>query len=162
MIKWFYLVYLNYDCLDEIPPMVGVIKLDLLALHKAVESLDGYVAVTLGDKWKRIAQMQGLTTMEGDTIKSVYQKFVDKVVVYHETAQVKWTTDVPDKSAYERGESSWTAQQERNPIDLHCWTDMDGHTQQQANRTCVMNGADGAQLDAGTSSGTSSSFDVIV
>ena len=72
MVKWFYLVYLNYDYLDEIPPMIGVIKLDLLALHKAVDSLGGYVAVTLGDKWNKIAQMQGLTTKDGDTVKGVF------------------------------------------------------------------------------------------
>ena len=55
MLKWFYLVYLNYNSLDEIPPKIGVIKIDLLALHKQVDSLGGYVAVTLSNKWGVIA-----------------------------------------------------------------------------------------------------------
>ena len=57
MVKWFYLVYLNYDVLDKIPPTIGVIKIDLLALHKMVDSLGGYVVVTLSNKWGTIAQM---------------------------------------------------------------------------------------------------------
>ena len=83
--------------------------------------------------------MQGLTTRDGDTIKGLYQQFIDMVVVYHDTAQVKWTTDVPDKSDYEKGESSWIAQQ-GDPEDFG-WTVRDGHAQQQATRTGVMNEA---------------------
>ena len=158
MVKWFYLVYLNYDYLEELPPKIGVISLDLLALHKAVDSLGGYVAVTLSDKWNRIAQMQGLTTKDGDTVKGVFQQFVDLVVVYHDTAQVKWTTD---KSNFEVGESSWTAKQ-MDPEDLNGWTVRDEHAQQQANKNGVENKANVADMNAGTSSGTSNDFDVIV
>ena len=39
MMKWFYLVYLNYDVLDKIPPTIRVIKIDFLALHQMVDSL---------------------------------------------------------------------------------------------------------------------------
>ncbi|GJZ02234.1 hypothetical protein Tco_0520195 [Tanacetum coccineum] len=39
MLKWFYLVYLNYDRLDEIPPVVGVMEINLLSLHRIVNSL---------------------------------------------------------------------------------------------------------------------------
>ena len=88
MLKWFYLVYLNYDSLDEIPPNIGVIKLDLLALHKTVDSLGGYVAVTLSGKWSIVAQMQGLTTEQGEATKDCFKKFIDMVLVYHDTAQV--------------------------------------------------------------------------
>nr|GEX44668.1 ARID DNA-binding domain-containing protein [Tanacetum cinerariifolium] len=39
MLKWFYLVYLNYDMLEEIPPVIGVMEINLLSLHKIVDSL---------------------------------------------------------------------------------------------------------------------------
>ena len=73
MLKWFYLVYLNYDHMDETPPSIGVFKIDLLALHKLVDSLGGYVSVTLGGKWSTVAQMQGLTTEEGEAMKDCFK-----------------------------------------------------------------------------------------
>nr|GFA21002.1 ARID DNA-binding domain-containing protein [Tanacetum cinerariifolium] len=39
MLKWFYLIHLNYDMLEEIPPVIGVMKINLLSLHKTVDSL---------------------------------------------------------------------------------------------------------------------------
>ncbi|GKE75594.1 ARID DNA-binding domain-containing protein [Tanacetum coccineum] len=58
MLKWFYLVYLNYDMLKKIPPVVGVMEINLLSLHKIVDNLGGYMCVTLGDKWKTVAGLQ--------------------------------------------------------------------------------------------------------
>ncbi|GKA36285.1 ARID DNA-binding domain-containing protein [Tanacetum coccineum] len=69
MLKWFYLVYLNYDMLEEIPPVIGVMEINLLSLHKIVDSLGGYLCVTLGDKWKTIANLQGLTKDDGEAVK---------------------------------------------------------------------------------------------
>ena len=59
MLKWFYLVYLNYDRLEKIPPVIGVMDINLLSFHKIVDSLGGYLCVTFGDKWKTIANLQG-------------------------------------------------------------------------------------------------------
>ena len=40
MVKWFYMVYLNYDVLDKIPQVIGVIQINLLSLHKvALEAM---------------------------------------------------------------------------------------------------------------------------
>ncbi|GJV24622.1 ARID DNA-binding domain-containing protein [Tanacetum coccineum] len=72
MLKWFYLVYLNYDILEKIPPFVGVMEINLLSLHKIVDSLGGYLCITLGDKWKTVASIQGLTDdNDGEAIKGV-------------------------------------------------------------------------------------------
>ncbi|GKG26603.1 ARID DNA-binding domain-containing protein, partial [Tanacetum coccineum] len=71
MLKWFYLVYLNYDRLDEIPPVVGVMEINLLSLHKIVDNL-----VTLGDKWKTIASLQGLAEDDQEAIKGCYKRFI--------------------------------------------------------------------------------------
>ncbi|PWA86502.1 RNA pseudouridine synthase 3, mitochondrial [Artemisia annua] len=76
----------------------------------------------------KIAQMQGLTTRDEDTVKGVYQKFVNMIVVYHETSQIQWTSD--------KGECSWTAQN-RNHGGL------DEHAQQQANRTGTLKEKEG-------------------
>nr|GFA39626.1 ARID DNA-binding domain-containing protein [Tanacetum cinerariifolium] len=79
MLKWFYLVYLNYDMLEEIPPVIRVMEINLLSLHKIVDSLGGYLCVTLGDKWKAIANLQGLTDDDGEAMKVYYKKFIDMV-----------------------------------------------------------------------------------
>lgn len=160
MLKWFYLVYLNYDSLDEIPPRIRVIKLDLLALHKTVDSLGGYVAVTLSGKWSTVAQLQALTTKEGDAIKECFKKFIDLVLVYHDIALVPWI----EKAQKEIGESSWTAEQ-KNPQGFDDSTGRsvrDGYAEQEMNRLGVRDGSNGDQKDGGTSSGGSSDFEVIV
>ena len=47
MIEWFYKEYLGQEVLGELPPTVGVIKVDLLALYKFVDALGGYMDVSL-------------------------------------------------------------------------------------------------------------------
>ncbi|GJS60192.1 ARID DNA-binding domain-containing protein [Tanacetum coccineum] len=96
MLKWFYLVYLNYDMLEKIPPVVGVMEINLLSLHKIVDSLGGYLCVTLGDKWKTVASIQGLTDDDdGEAIKGCYRNFIDMVQVYCETAKKTWFEKEP-------------------------------------------------------------------
>lgn len=100
-VKWFYLVYLEYDVLDAIPPRIGVKDIDLLSLHKTVASLGGYVAITLQDKWNLVAMMQGLALEEGEATRGCYKRFIDLMVVYHETARGPW-----DEKHDEAGECS--------------------------------------------------------
>ncbi|GJT24168.1 ARID DNA-binding domain-containing protein [Tanacetum coccineum] len=101
MLKWFYLVYLNYDMLEEIPPVIGVMEINLLSLHKIVDSLGGYLCVTLGDKWKTIANLQGLTKDDGEAVKGCYKKFIDMVQVYYETAKMPWYEKKPKEDVVE-------------------------------------------------------------
>ncbi|GKE54823.1 ARID DNA-binding domain-containing protein [Tanacetum coccineum] len=61
MLKWFYLVYLNYDVLDKIPPVIGT-----------------------------IASLQGLTNGEEEAVKDCYKRFIDMTQVYYETAKMPW------------------------------------------------------------------------
>ncbi|GJW52221.1 ARID DNA-binding domain-containing protein [Tanacetum coccineum] len=49
--------------------VIGVMEINLLSLHKIVDSLGGYLCVTLGDKWKTIANLQGLTKDDGEAPK---------------------------------------------------------------------------------------------
>ncbi|GKA68707.1 ARID DNA-binding domain-containing protein [Tanacetum coccineum] len=101
MLKWFYLVYLNYDRLDEIPPVVGVMEINLLSLYKIVDSLGDYLCVTLGDKWKTVASLQGLTEDDEEAIKGCYKRFIDMVQVYYETAKKPWYEKKPKKDVVE-------------------------------------------------------------
>nr|GEY58120.1 ARID DNA-binding domain-containing protein [Tanacetum cinerariifolium] len=55
-----------------------------------VDSLGGYLCVTLGDKWKTIANLQGLTKDNGEVVKGCYKKSIDMVQVYYETAKMPW------------------------------------------------------------------------
>ncbi|GJW96417.1 ARID DNA-binding domain-containing protein [Tanacetum coccineum] len=101
MLKWFYLVYLNYERLEEIPPRVGVMEINLLGLHKMVDNLGGYLSVTLGDKWNTIASLQGLTNEDGEAMKDCYMKFIDMVQVYYETAKKPWYEVKPKEDEVE-------------------------------------------------------------
>ncbi|GKE40343.1 ARID DNA-binding domain-containing protein, partial [Tanacetum coccineum] len=95
-LKWFYLVYLNYDMLEKIPLVVGVMEINLLSLYKIVDSLGGYLCVTLGNKWKTVASIQGLTDNDdGEAIKGCYRNFIDMVQVYYETAKKTWFEKEP-------------------------------------------------------------------
>ncbi|GKB59400.1 ARID DNA-binding domain-containing protein [Tanacetum coccineum] len=97
MLKWFYLVYLNYDRLEKMPPVIGVMEINLLSLHKIVDSLGGYLRVTLGDKWNTIAKLQGLTDGEEEAVKNCYRRFIDMVQTYYETAEKTWYEVKPEK-----------------------------------------------------------------
>ena len=90
MIKWFYLVHLNYDMIETLPPKIGVVTTDLLSLHKMVACVGGYVTATLGNKWGMIARMQGLSQEDGEAVKGCFRKFLDMVVVYYETVERPW------------------------------------------------------------------------
>ncbi|GJS11227.1 ARID DNA-binding domain-containing protein [Tanacetum coccineum] len=87
--------------LDEIPPVVGVMEINLLSLHKMVDNLGGYMCVTLGDKWKTIASLQGLTEDDQKAIKRCYKRFIDMVQVYYETAKMSWYEKKPKEDVVE-------------------------------------------------------------
>ncbi|GKG31539.1 ARID DNA-binding domain-containing protein, partial [Tanacetum coccineum] len=65
--------------------------INLLSLHKIVDSLGGYLCVTLGDKWKTVA----LTEDDEEAIKGCYKRFIDMVQVYYETAKMPWYEKKP-------------------------------------------------------------------
>ena len=90
MVRWFYLVHLNYETLEVLPPVVKDVELNLLCLHKVVESLGGYFAVTIGEKWGTVPQLQSLHTTDSEAVRNCYKKYVDLVVIYHETTEVPW------------------------------------------------------------------------
>nr|GEY21570.1 bulb-type lectin domain-containing protein [Tanacetum cinerariifolium] len=95
MLKWFYLVHLNYDMLEGIQPVIGVMEINLLGLHKTVDGLGGYLCVTLGDKWKTIENLQSLTDDDREVVKGCYKKFIDMVQVYYETTKMPWYEKKP-------------------------------------------------------------------
>ena len=76
MLKGFYLVYLNYDMLEKIPPVVGVMEINLLSLYKILDSFGGYLCVILGDRWMTIANLQGLIDGEEEALKYCYKRFM--------------------------------------------------------------------------------------
>ncbi|GJZ20064.1 ARID DNA-binding domain-containing protein [Tanacetum coccineum] len=87
MIKWFYLVHLNYERLEAIPTRVGVMEINLLSLHKIIDDFGGYLCVTMGDMWKTVAELQGLTKEDGKAMRDCYKRFIDLVQVYYDTAE---------------------------------------------------------------------------
>ena len=87
MIEWFYKEYLGQDIVGELPPTVGVIKIDLLALYKFVDALGGYMDVSLNGNWHQLAKILGLAYEQQETVKELYKEYIGMVKLYYEEAK---------------------------------------------------------------------------
>ncbi|GJZ46605.1 ARID DNA-binding domain-containing protein [Tanacetum coccineum] len=87
MVEWFYLDYMKQDVLGEIPPVIGVVTVDLLGLYKFVDSLGGYMNVTFNNKWNKVAKLLGLTQDDEQAVKECYKEYIGMVKIYYEEAQ---------------------------------------------------------------------------
>ncbi|GJZ85924.1 ARID DNA-binding domain-containing protein [Tanacetum coccineum] len=87
MLEWFYLGFLGQDVLGKLPPVIGVIKVDLLGLYKFVDNLGGYMNIEFNNKWSDIAILLGLTREDRDAIKEYYKEYIGMVKVYYEEAK---------------------------------------------------------------------------
>nr|GEX63037.1 ARID DNA-binding domain-containing protein [Tanacetum cinerariifolium] len=87
MLEWFYLGYLGHDVLGELPPVIGVIKVDLLGLYKFVDDLGGYMNVSFNNKWNEIAKLLGLAQENQEAVKECYKEFIGMVKIYYEEAK---------------------------------------------------------------------------
>nr|GEY23191.1 ARID DNA-binding domain-containing protein [Tanacetum cinerariifolium] len=76
MLEWFYLGYLGQDVLGELPPVIGVIKVDLLGLYQFVDDLGGYMSVSLNNKWNEIAKLLGLAQDNQEAVKECYKEYI--------------------------------------------------------------------------------------
>nr|GEX21271.1 ARID DNA-binding domain-containing protein [Tanacetum cinerariifolium] len=87
MLEWFYLGYLGQDVLGELPPVIGVTKVDLLGLYKFVDNLGGYMNVSFNNKWNEIAKLLGVTQENQDAIKECYKEYIGMAKIYYEEAK---------------------------------------------------------------------------
>nr|GFC87282.1 ARID DNA-binding domain-containing protein [Tanacetum cinerariifolium] len=90
MLKWFYLVYLRRDVLEPLPPIIGGVKIDLLGLYKMIDSMGGYLSVSLGNKWKDVAMIHGLPEEHDEDVKKCYKRTIDLMKCYYETTLRAW------------------------------------------------------------------------
>ncbi|GJW63898.1 ARID DNA-binding domain-containing protein [Tanacetum coccineum] len=98
MIKWFYLVFLNQDMLEHLPPVIGDVEIDLLGLYKMIDSMGGYLSVTLKNKWKEVVVIHGLTEAHKDELKSCYKRTIEMVKCYYDTTMKPWFREEPVKT----------------------------------------------------------------
>nr|GEU50337.1 bulb-type lectin domain-containing protein [Tanacetum cinerariifolium] len=87
MLEWFYIGFLGQDVLGELPPVIGVIKVDLLGLYTFVDDLGGYMNVSLNNKWNEIAKLLGLAQENQEVVKECYKEFIGIVKIYYEEAK---------------------------------------------------------------------------
>nr|GFA40237.1 ARID DNA-binding domain-containing protein [Tanacetum cinerariifolium] len=87
MLEWFNLGFLGQDVLGELPPVIGVIKVDLLGLNKFVDDLGGYMNVSFNNKWNEIAKLLGLASEYQEAVKECYKEFIGMVKIYYEEAK---------------------------------------------------------------------------
>ncbi|GKC31192.1 ARID DNA-binding domain-containing protein [Tanacetum coccineum] len=71
----------------DLPPVIGVIKVDLLGLYKFVDDLGGYMSVSLNNKWNEIAKLLGFAHENQEAVKECYKEYIGMVKVYYEEAQ---------------------------------------------------------------------------
>lgn len=144
---------LNYDTLDNIPPIFGVIEMNVLSLFKIVESLGGYFSVTLSNKWGIIAKLQGLTNEDSEAVRNCYKKFIDLILIYHDTTRVP-----QGEKPLEVGESSKLVEA-RDPQGQKGSAERDGTHEEEMNKFGVKldDNEDGQQ----GSSQDSNDFEVI-
>ncbi|GJZ53785.1 ARID DNA-binding domain-containing protein [Tanacetum coccineum] len=87
VLEWFYIEYLKQDVLGELPPVIGVIRIDLLGLYKFVDAMGGYMNVTFNDEWDQVANILGLASKHHETVKEVYKEYIGMMKVYYEEAK---------------------------------------------------------------------------
>nr|GEY16138.1 bulb-type lectin domain-containing protein [Tanacetum cinerariifolium] len=87
MLEWFYLGFLGHDMLGELPPVIRVIKVDLLGLYKFVYDLGGYMNVSFNNKLNEVAKLVGLASKYQEAVKECYKEFIGMVKIYYEEAK---------------------------------------------------------------------------
>ncbi|GJZ46974.1 ARID DNA-binding domain-containing protein [Tanacetum coccineum] len=97
----------------ELPPIIGVIRIDLLGLYKFVDAMGGYMNVTFNDKWYQVANILGLANEHHETVKEVYKEYIGMVKVYYEEAKRSRHGEPRDVAESCRG----TAEKERPQVD---------------------------------------------
>ncbi|GJW10969.1 ARID DNA-binding domain-containing protein [Tanacetum coccineum] len=80
-------LYAMKDVLGSLPPVIGVTKVDLLGLYKFVDSLGGYMDITLNNKWNKVAHLLGLAQEDQEAVKECYKEYIGMVKIYYEEAQ---------------------------------------------------------------------------
>nr|GEY11483.1 replication protein A 70 kDa DNA-binding subunit B [Tanacetum cinerariifolium] len=83
-------VYLRRDVLEPLPPIIVRVKIDLLGLYKMVDSMGGYLSVSLGNKWKDVVMIYGLPEEHNEDLKECYKRTIDLVKCYYETTLRDW------------------------------------------------------------------------
>ncbi|GJU19028.1 bulb-type lectin domain-containing protein [Tanacetum coccineum] len=100
----------SQDVLGELPPVIGVIKIDLLGLYKFVDDLGGYMNVSLDNKWNEIAKLLGLAQENQEAVKECYKEYIGMAKRYYEGAKrskQEKPEDVDDAKV-EGSNSVWT------------------------------------------------------
>lgn len=73
--------------LGDLPPSIGAIKIDLLALYKFVDALGGYMNVIFNGNWHQVAKILGLAYEHHEAAKEVYKEYISMIKVYYEEAK---------------------------------------------------------------------------
>ncbi|GJY36843.1 ARID DNA-binding domain-containing protein [Tanacetum coccineum] len=169
MLEWFYLGYLKQDVLGELPPVIGVIRIDLLGLYKFVDAMGGYMNVTFNDKWYQVANILGLANEHHETVKEVYKEYIGMVKVYYEEAKRSRHGEPGDVAVNCRG----TAGRERPQVSAKINAEveeMPDETPRKRSRTeredvnmeDANNGGNYEATNHGKETSTSSSDDLII
>ncbi|GKB95650.1 ARID DNA-binding domain-containing protein [Tanacetum coccineum] len=76
LLEWFYIDFMGQEVLGNLPPEIGLNKIDLLALYKFVDDMGGYMIVSLDKKWGKVAELFGLGQEHQDEVKELYKEYI--------------------------------------------------------------------------------------
>nr|GEZ13500.1 ARID DNA-binding domain-containing protein [Tanacetum cinerariifolium] len=100
MLEWFYIGFLGQDVLGELPPVIGVNKVDLLGLYKFVDDLGGYMNVSFNNKWNEIAKLLGLAQENQEVVKEYYKEFIGMVKIKEVVGKDRGTVRLKEPQAF--------------------------------------------------------------
>ncbi|GJT17611.1 putative reverse transcriptase domain-containing protein [Tanacetum coccineum] len=83
--------------LEPLQPVIGNVKIDLLGLYQMVDSMGGYLSVSLGNRWKEVAVIHGLTEAHEEDLKACYKRTIDMVKFCYDTTLRPWFKEEPVK-----------------------------------------------------------------
>ncbi|GJR62382.1 ARID DNA-binding domain-containing protein [Tanacetum coccineum] len=95
---------LKVNSLSRFLSFIDLVRKDSLVYKnwEIFNDFGGYLWVTMGDMWKIVAELQGLTKEDGEAMRDCYKRFIDLVQVYYDTAEPPWNdTRMPRKEVGE-------------------------------------------------------------
>ncbi|GKD05435.1 hypothetical protein Tco_1180409 [Tanacetum coccineum] len=92
LIKKDSIVYKNWEVLRK--RFLDMIKW----FYLMIDSMGGYLSVTLGNKWKEVDVIHGLTKAHEDELKSCYKCTIEMVKCYYDTTMKPWFREEPVKT----------------------------------------------------------------
>ncbi|GKD17047.1 ARID DNA-binding domain-containing protein [Tanacetum coccineum] len=87
VLRWFYNHYLKRSLPGTLPPIIHGVTIHLFDLYKLIECMGGYLSVHFGQEFGALAEILGLTRLDGEEIRKCYMTYLEVFISYYKTAR---------------------------------------------------------------------------